>query len=151
MSAKAQTLADQFEDAVAAFVGVVADVSDAQWQTVCPAEQRTVGVLARHVAFGMPFEMDVFRLIAAGAQPDTITRADLDEMNARHAQEWVASCQADTLDLLRRNAAAVAAEVRCLSDEQLARPGRYIEHSCRSRNILCAMSRGPSSNATATR
>lgn len=92
---------------------------------LCPNEQRSVAVLTRHVAFGITFEMEVFREIAAGQQPATITRAALADMNAQHARAWAECSQPETLALLRHNAAAAGDEVRRLSDEQLARAGRY--------------------------
>jgi hypothetical protein len=127
MAERARILADRFEQAVAEFVLVVEGLTRAQWQTLCPNEERSVGVLARHVAFGIPFEMDVFREIAAGQQPATITRAELAEMNARDAETWSDTAKDETLALLRSNAVAAATEVRQLTDEQLARSGKYIE------------------------
>ncbi len=47
-------------------------------------------------------------------------------MNARDAEEWKHAPKDETLALLRGNAAAAAAEVRQLSEEQLALRGRYI-------------------------
>lgn len=127
MSSRAQELADQFEQSVAAFIDVVEGLPDAQWRTLCPNEERSVAVLTRHVAFGISFEMDVFREIAAGRQPATITRADLADMNARDAREWDECSKEETLALLRANAEAAAAEVRQLSDERLGRAGKYVE------------------------
>jgi hypothetical protein len=117
----------QFERAVAEFERTIADLSAEQWKVYCPEEQRTVGVLARHVAKGIPFEMDVFREIASGRQPSTITRADLAEMNAADSSAWADCDQDETLALLRDYAAAAAAEVRAWNGAQLARSGLYIE------------------------
>ncbi len=127
MSERARALAEQFERAVGEFIDVVEGLSDEQWRTLCTNEERAVGVLARHVAAGIPFEMAVFREIAAGQQPSTTTRAQLAEMNAGDAERWARCAKDETLALLRDNAAVAAAEVRQLSDEQLARAGRYIE------------------------
>ena len=126
MSERARALAEQFERAVAEFSGVVEGLSDEQWRALCANEERTVGVLARHVA-AIPFEMAVFREIAAGRQPPTVTRAQLAEMNAGDAEHWAECAKDETLALLRDNAAVAAAEVRRLSDEQLARSGKYVE------------------------
>jgi hypothetical protein len=51
------------------------------------------------------------------------TRAMLDEMNARHAQEHANCTKAETIALLKRGAAATAAVVRGLTDDQLAKSG----------------------------
>jgi hypothetical protein len=126
MTGQAAVLAVQFERAVAEFERTIADLSAEQWKVYCPEEQRTVGVLARHVAKGIPFEMDVFREIASGRQPSTITRADLAEMNAADSSAWADCDQDETLALLRDYAAAAAAEVRAWNGAQLARSGLYI-------------------------
>ncbi len=127
MSERARALAEQFERAIVEFIGVVEGLSDEQWRTLCTNEERTVGVLARHVAVAIPFEMVVFREIAAGRQPTTTTRAQLAEMNAGHAEQWAECAKDETLALLRDNAAVAAAEVQQLSAEQLARAGKYVE------------------------
>lgn len=126
MAERSQVLAEQFEQAVSDFIDTVEGLSKEQWRILCPNEERSIGVLARHVAWGITFEMDVFRNIAAGGRPDTISGADLAEMNARDAEEWKDAPKNETLTLLRGNAAAAAEEVRQLSEEQLALRGRYI-------------------------
>jgi hypothetical protein len=127
MAERAEVLADRFERAVAEFVSVVEGLSEAEWRTLCRNEERSVGVLARHVAFYIPFEMAVFRVIAVGKQPATLTRAEFADMNARDAEEWADTAKEETLALLRANAATVADEVRRLSDDHLARSGKYVE------------------------
>jgi hypothetical protein len=127
LSERAHALAEQFEQAVVEFLSVVDGLSDAQWRVQCPTEERSVAVITRHVAFGIHFEMDVFRELAAGRQPATITRADLATMNAAHAVEWADCSKHDTLTHMRNFAAAAAAEVRQLRDAQLARAGKYID------------------------
>lgn len=126
MAARAEALADRFEQAVAEFVATVEGLSEAQWRAVCPNEQRTVGVLSHHVAAAIRFEMAVFREIAAGRQPSTLTDEQLAEMNAQDAVAWAEVPRDETLALLRRNAVAAAAEVRHLNEEHLARTGKYL-------------------------
>jgi hypothetical protein len=127
MSERAEELAGRFERAIEEFVGVVAGLSAQQWRLRCRDEERSVGVVARHVAKGIPFEMAVFRQIAAGERPATITRAQLDAMNARDAAAWTGSSKEETVALLREYAAAAASEVRGWSDAQLGRSGKYLE------------------------
>lgn len=126
MSERAHELADRFERAVEEFIGVVDGLSERQWRLRCPDEERAVGVVARHVAKGIPFEMDVFRRIAAGERPATITRAQLDAMNARDAAAWADCSNEETVALLREYAAAAAAEVRGWDAAQLGRSGKYV-------------------------
>ena len=126
MAERSRVLAEQFEQAVNEFISVVEGLSEAQWRMLCPNEERPIGVLTRHVARGIVFEMDVFREIAGGVQPNTISRAELAQTNARDADEWQDVPKDETLTLLLENAKAAAAEVRQLSEHQLALSGRYI-------------------------
>jgi hypothetical protein len=126
MAERARVLAETFEQAVSEFISTVEGLSEEQWQMMCPNEERSIGVLTRHVASGITFEMHVFRKIAAGRRTDTVSEAGLAEMNARDAEEWKDAPKDETLTLLRGNAAAAAEEVRQLSEEQLALGGRYI-------------------------
>lgn len=119
-------LADRFEAAVREFITTVEGLSEAEWRLLCPNEERAIGVVAHHVAAGIAFQMDVFRQIAAGRQPPTISEAYLAEANARDATAWADISKPATLALLRRNARAAAAEVRQWSADQLARRGRYL-------------------------
>ena len=127
MAGRAAVLVERFEQAVAEFIGVVQGLTEEQWRRRCPDEERSVDVVARHVAKGIPYEMDVFRAIAAGRQPVTTTRAALAEMNAEDAEEWAGCGRDETVALLRDYAAAAAAEVRGWDDAQLARSGLYVE------------------------
>lgn len=126
MAERSQALAERFEQAVAEFIGAVEGLSEVQWQMVCPNEERSIGVLTHHVAAAIPFELAVFREIAAGHQPVTVSGPQLDEMNAHDAERWATTSKEETLALLRGNATAAAAEVRHLTQEQLARTGKYI-------------------------
>lgn len=127
MSERARALADRFERANEEFVAVVAALPEATWRALCPDEGRTVAALARHVAFGYAVEVEAFRAIAEGQPVRTWTRAGLAEVNAEDASRYADCDQAETVALLRRNAAGAAAFVRSLSDEQLARCGVYVE------------------------
>ncbi|HEV2109042.1 MAG TPA: DinB family protein [Thermomicrobiales bacterium] len=127
MSERAQTLADRFEQANEEFVAVVSRLSEAQWRAYCPEEDRTVAALARHVAVGYAVEIDAFRALAEGQPVRTWTRAALAEVNAEDGSAYADCDEAETVQLLQREAAAAAAVVRSLSDEQLARSGVYVE------------------------
>ena len=129
MADRSPRLAAQFEQAVSEFIGTVEGLTEEQWRVLCPNEARSVGVLARHVASGIEFEMAVFREIAEGIQPGTISGSALAEMNAQDAEAWREVPKDETLTLLRGNAVAAAAQVRHLSEQQLARSGRYITDS----------------------
>lgn len=124
---RAAELAGQFEQAVAEVRDAIAALSDAQWRTFCPDEGRTVGVLALHIVEGIPFEMAVFREIAAGRQPGTITRTGLAERNTAEAEVWAECGREEVWALLDDYAGAASAEVRGWDDAHLARRGVYVE------------------------
>ena len=124
---RAEELAAALERAVDEFAGLLEGLSEAEWRTVCPGEQRSVAALAFHVAKGIPFEMAYFRQFAAGVQPPLMTWAQLDAMNAADAAAWDDCDRDETVALLRVNAAEAAREIRGWSDAQLARRGSYLE------------------------
>jgi hypothetical protein len=126
MAERARVLAEEFQQAVSDFIGTVEGLSEEQWQMVCPNEERPIGVLVRHVAASIPFEMHVFRSIAGGGQPTTFSMAEIAVMNASDAEAWNDVRKDETLALLRKKAEAAAAEVRQLSEDQLALSGKYI-------------------------
>lgn len=126
MAERSGVLADQFEQAVNEFAGTIEGLSEAQWRTNCPNDGRTVGVIAHHVAWAIPVLIHAFREIADGGQPATNSGTQLAQMNALHAEEWKNLPQDETVALLRGNAEAAAAEVRQLSDAQLAVSGRFV-------------------------
>ncbi|HET9017774.1 MAG TPA: DinB family protein [Thermomicrobiaceae bacterium] len=124
---RARALAGRFEQASEEFAVAMAGLSDAEWRTLCPGEERTVAALAHHVAFGYAVEVPAFRAMAFGEPVETWTRASLDRVNAAQGQEYAECDQAETVALLRREAAAAAGFVRSLTDEQLDRSGVYLD------------------------
>src|SRR5437870_3990574 len=100
MGAKAEALAKQFEAKVQEAAKVMEKLSDAEWKKVTSAEKWPVCVVAHHIAIAM---------------------SDIDQMNAKHAQDFATVGKAETLALHKKNAAAAAAMVRGLDDAALAR------------------------------
>ena len=87
------------------------------------AEHWTVGVTAHHLASALEPVAGIVSTIVSGQSRGNFTRAMLDEMNARHAQEHANCTKTETIALLKRGAAAAAAVVRGLHDDQLAKSG----------------------------
>jgi hypothetical protein len=133
MSQRAQELADRFERVSEAFAAEMEGLSPEQWRAFVPEEERTVAALARHVAWAYELEMDVFAAIAAGGPNASYTSEAIDELNAAHGAAFVDCDQAETVALLRQNAATVAAAIRTLSDEHLARSGVFLEEAAAER------------------
>jgi DinB superfamily len=123
MGARSEALAEQFEAKVQEAVAVLEKLSAADWKKVTEAEKWTVGVTAHHLASALEPVAGIVSTIVSGQSRGNFTRAMLDEMNARHAQEHANCTQAETIALLKRGAAAAAAGVRGLHDDQLATRG----------------------------
>ncbi len=123
MGARSEALAKQFEAKVQEAVAVLERLSASDWNKVTEAEKWTVGVTAHHLASSLEPVAGIVSMIVSGQSRGTFTRAMLDELNARHAQEHANCSKAETIALLTRGAAAAAAVVRGLHDDQLAKSG----------------------------
>ena len=126
MGAKAEALAKQFEAKVQEATGVLEKLSDADWKKVTAAEKWSVGVTAHHVAGAHEPIAGIVKTIASGQSMPHFTMDMLHESNAKHAQEFANVSKADTLSLHKKGAAAAAAVVRGLSDDQLAKSGKVL-------------------------
>jgi hypothetical protein len=118
MSERAEALARRFEQINGEVIAFVERCDDAAWQTEVLEEQRTVAVVAHHVASAYPAVTGWITSLAAG-QPVAITMERIHELNARHKAHFAHPTQAEVLDLLRDGGAAAAQAVRALDDQQL--------------------------------
>ena len=123
MGARSEALAKQFVAKAQEAVAVLERLSDTDWKKLTDAERWTVGVTAHHLASAFEPVAGLVTAIASGQSRGHLARAMLDKVNARHAQERANCTKAETIALFRRGAAAVAAVVRGLSDDQLAQSG----------------------------
>ena len=126
MSARAESLATQFEARVTDMTETIEKLTEADWKKVTSAEKWTVGVTAHHVAGAHEGIAGIIRAVAAGQSMPHFTMAMLDEMNAAHAREHADCTRAETLALHKKNAAAAAALVRGLSDAELDKSGTVL-------------------------
>jgi hypothetical protein len=120
---KGEALAKQFETKVQEAAAVLEKLSDADWKKVTAAEKWTVGVTAHHLASGFEPIAGIVTALSAGQSLGNFTRANLDELNAKHATDNANCTKAETLALLKNSAAKAAGVVRGLSDAQLAKSG----------------------------
>ena len=129
---ESEALAQQFEAKAREAAAVLGKLSDADWKKVTEAEQWTVGVTAHHLAGTLEAVAGIVTTVVSGASlgnaftaafGQDFTMAKLDEMNATHAKEHANCTRTETIALLERGAAAAAAVVRGLSDDQLAKSG----------------------------
>lgn len=125
MSERAQTLAQQFEQVNGEVIAAVEGCTEEQWRTPTAAESWPLGVVAHHIALGHEAVLG-WVLAAAEGRDLGVSRASIDEGNARHAQGADTYSHAETLDLLRRNGDSAARAVRALDDVQLDRAARVI-------------------------
>ena len=123
MKAKSEGLAKHFEAKAQEAVAVIERLSDADWNKVTAAERWTVGVTAHHLAGAFEPVSGIITGIVSGTLPGGFSRAMLDEMNARHAQEHAHCTRPETIALFKKGASMAAAVVRGLSDDQLAKSG----------------------------
>ena len=121
MGAKSEALAKQFETKAQEAAAILEKLSDADWKKVTEAEKWTVGVTAHHLASVLEPIAGMITAIASGQARGNFTMGMLDEMNAQHAKEHASCTRAETIALLKKGAAAAAAVVRGLSDDQLAK------------------------------
>ena len=126
MGAKSEALAKQFEAKVEEATGVLEKLSDADWKKVTAAEKWPVGVTAHHVAGSHEPIAGILKTVASGQSMPHFTMGMLDEMNAKHAKDFAGCTKAETIALHKQGAAAAAAVVRGLSDDQLAKSGTVL-------------------------
>jgi uncharacterized damage-inducible protein DinB len=136
MSDQAHALADQFEQANTEAIGVVEDCPEEQWQAHHPGENRTVNVLAHHIAVGHQIIAAWVQGMATGQPLPALTMDSFTEPNARHAQQYAQVTKAEVLAALQQQGAAAARLVRGLSDEQLERAGELLGRQWRTRDVI---------------
>ena len=123
MGAKAEALAKQFESKAQEATAVLEKLSDADWKKVTDEEKWTVGVTAHHMAGSHEGISNIIRTIASGQSMPNFTMDMIHGMNAQHAKEFSSCTRADTIALHKKGAAAAAAIVRGLADDQLGKSG----------------------------
>ena len=118
MSKRTEALAARVEQGANALITFAEKLSEAEWQTVCVDDERSVAVLAHHVAIAYPIEVDLLHALAAG-KPIALTWEVVKDANSQHAIDNAGVDKQEVLTLLRKNSAYAANAIRELSDEQL--------------------------------
>ncbi len=126
MAAKSEALAKQFETRAQEAAAVLDKLSEADWKKITDAEKWSVGVTAHHVAQGHEGIANIVKALANGQSMGNFTMDMLNDMNAKHAKDFANVGKAETIALHKKNAAAAAAVVRGLSDDQLAKTGTVL-------------------------
>jgi Mycothiol maleylpyruvate isomerase N-terminal domain len=123
MTTKSEMLATQFEAKAREAATVLERLSDADWKRTTSAEQWTVGATAHHLALAFEAVARIATTIASGQPREHFTRAMLDDLNARHAEEHAACTKSETIPLFGKNATGAASVVRGLGDAELGKSG----------------------------
>ncbi len=121
MSKRAEALAERIEQGAEALAAFAEGLSDAEWQTLIPNDQHTVGVVVHHVASAYPIEISLARILASGSAIVEASWDAIDQANAQHAKKHATVGKQETLELLRRNSKVAADSVREMTDEELDR------------------------------
>jgi uncharacterized damage-inducible protein DinB len=119
MSARAQTLADQFEQANHDLIALVEQMDEATWQASHGDDTRTFGVIAHHVASS---HRAIMRLVLGTAKEEGVVRptpAQIDERAAAHAVKHADCTREETIILLRDAGTEAAEQVQSLIDAEL--------------------------------
>lgn len=135
MRTRAAALAERFEQSNAEVIALIEQCSARSWLARCAAEGWSVGVTAHHIANGYDQDGLVEQLIAALIKHEPLPTPPAPGYNERHAEQYAQCTREETLELLRRNGAAVVRLIRGLSDEDLdqtmpaagGRPPRSVE------------------------
>jgi hypothetical protein len=118
MSDRGQALAERFEKVNGDVMAFVEGCDDVAWQTMVPEEERTVGVVAHHVASAYSAVNGWITSLAAD-QPVEITMEQIHQLNERHKARFAHPERTQVTELLRRDGAALAQTVRELDDQEL--------------------------------
>jgi hypothetical protein len=126
MSEKAKELLDRFNAINDELISLVEKCSDEDWKKVVSGEEWTVGVVMRHVVgahFGMLLDM-AKNIVAGNALPE-MSMDQIDQMNAKHAQDHANCTKEEVLEMFRKNGASLAEFVNGLDDEDLAKSAYF--------------------------
>ena len=121
MSTRTEELARRVERGAAELIAAVEGLSDAEWSTMCPDEQRSVGVLVHHVGAAYPDEAEIITALASEGGMPGLTWDVVNQGNREEASSHTEVDKAKAIALVQENAATAATVICGLSDEQLDR------------------------------
>lgn len=118
MAEQVQALVQRFEQVNAEVIALVEGCDDQQWQTEVPEEQRTVAVVAHHVAGAYPAVAGWVTSLAHGRAVET-TMEQIDQINEAHKAKYAHVRREEVRDLLKRNGATAIEAITALDEQQL--------------------------------
>jgi hypothetical protein len=112
-------MVDEYDAVMAEALNLAKSCSDDEWRTVCPKEERAVGVLFDHIAVGNPEVVRWINEFLSG-RPVVISPEILTARNAAHAHQVQTRPSAETLDDLSQGAARTSKFLGALTEDQLS-------------------------------
>ena len=123
MSKRAIDLAARFKAFNNELIGFVENCSDENWRKVCPSEQWSVGVVARHIAASHFGALGLAKMMVAGEKLPELTGGVIDQLNFKHAEKHRLCTRDEVLKILRENGTSAVDYVAGLGDTDLDRSG----------------------------
>jgi hypothetical protein len=117
-------LADDFAAANAEVIAFARACSAAQWQTLVPGEEWSVGVVIHHIAEGYAQGLRWLTAMVRG-EPVVDTTDDIDLRNLEHTDRVWDCTVAGTVALLEANGAQTESVLRNLSAENLSQTAPF--------------------------
>jgi hypothetical protein len=120
-NSRAHELAERFAGLNEELVTFVQECPRSVWQSPCPDDGRSVGVVAHHIASSHAPLVQLMMVVANGEPAPSLTGAMLDQANADHTARHANCTPEEVIDLLRTDGRAAAEAIRSLNEEQLVR------------------------------
>ncbi|HEX5164449.1 MAG TPA: DinB family protein [Thermomicrobiales bacterium] len=122
-TSRTRELAGEFEAATGELIEVITACNDAQWNLSAANDERSVGVLAHHVAETNGAFAHIVRTLANGETfSPSISMEEVHDLNAQQARDNAKVGKQETLDRLRANSDAILAALGTIDDDFLDRP-----------------------------
>ncbi|HEY1953217.1 MAG TPA: DinB family protein [Gemmatimonadaceae bacterium] len=121
MRHRSNALAERLEQGARALADFASNLTEEEWQLTVPHDGRKIGVVVHHVGNMYPLEIQIAQQAARGEPIVGVTGEAVNGINAAHAAEFDGVTKAEALELLRKNSAAAARDIRALTDDDLDR------------------------------
>lgn len=123
MESRSEALAERILQGAQELADFAKGCSDEDWQTICPNEERTVGVLVHHVGNSYVAELGAIKTLVEGKGLTGVTWDMVDAGNAKHASDNARVTKDDALAILEEKSRMMADFVRELGDDALDATG----------------------------
>ncbi len=119
-TSRAAQYADQFAAVNDEVIALVTGCTGEQWRLRCVDEERSVAVVAHHIAeVNGAFTRMVERLASGSTYTPNTSMDEIHRQNAQHARAYAEVGKQEVLEGLQANGAAIVQQLRSIKDEQL--------------------------------